>query len=201
MTRDRLRRGPIGRADQPGDLLAVAVDDQRGRHAHGLQRREQLAGGIGVEREMRGAGLLQEGGGLVGSPFVDIDRDHLEILAAELGLERVERRHLLAAGHAPGRPDIEEHDLAAEIGQGFGLAVGVGEGKGRQFERLRPHQKGRHRTLIEAGERPCGAVASPRPLLGGPEVCGLPSGHCQKGRNSHIPCRIRRSPQPVAATR
>ena len=110
--------------------------------------------GIGIERKMGGAGVLEEGRGLVRAAFVDIDRHHLEVLAAELGLERVERRHLLAAGQAPRRPDIEEDDLAAEIGQGFGLAVGVGEGERRQFEGLRPDHQGGHGALIEAGQRP-----------------------------------------------
>ena len=32
-------------------------------------------------------------------------------------LQRVERRHFLAAGHAPGRPEIEQHGAAAPVGQ------------------------------------------------------------------------------------
>ena len=81
---------------------------------------------------MLGAGLLEEGRSLVRAAFVDIDRHHLEILAAELGLQLVERRHLLAAGHAPGGPDVEEHHFAGKIGQRLRLAVPVGEGDFRQ---------------------------------------------------------------------
>ena len=35
---------------------------------------------------------------------IDIDRDHVEIGTAELGLQRVERRHFAPAWHAPGGP-------------------------------------------------------------------------------------------------
>ena len=75
--------------------MPFAVDDQRGRHADRLDRREQLAGGVGVKGEMGGAGLLEESGRLVRAAFVDIDRNHIEILAAELGL---------AACRAPASP-------------------------------------------------------------------------------------------------
>ena len=43
----------------------------------------------------------------------------LEIRAAELGLQGVERRHLLAAGHAPGRPQVQQHGAAAPVGERF----------------------------------------------------------------------------------
>ena len=47
----------------------------------------------------------------------------LEIDAAKLRLQTIERGHLPAAGPAPGRPDVEQYDLAAEIGERERLAV------------------------------------------------------------------------------
>src|SRR5262245_54366312 len=84
-----LRRAPIGWTDQSPDLFAVTVDDERGRHADRLQGGKQLARWVGVERKIRGAGLLQEGARLVRAVLVDIDRHHLEGIAAELGLKPV----------------------------------------------------------------------------------------------------------------
>ena len=54
---------------------------------------------------------------------VDIDGDHLELGAAELGLQRVERRHFLAAGHAPCGPQVEQHRPAAPVGERLRRAV------------------------------------------------------------------------------
>src|SRR3990172_495597 len=83
---------------------------------------------VGMPTAFRVENSLPEGSGesgsLRGPALVDIDRHHGEVLAPELGLERIECRHLLAAGDAPGRPDVEKHNFAAEIGQGLGLAVG-----------------------------------------------------------------------------
>src|SRR5439155_25973966 len=49
-------------------------------------------------------------------------------LVAELNLQAVERGHLLEAGLAPGRPQIDDDRLALEIGEAHGLAFGIGEG-------------------------------------------------------------------------
>src|SRR5262245_13489305 len=113
--RERFRRSPVGGTDKAGDLAARAVDNERGRHADSLQGREHLAGGIGVEGKVRGTGLLEEGRRLRRTSLVDIDWYHGEVLAAELGFELVERRHLLAAGNAPSGPEIQKHDLAGEV--------------------------------------------------------------------------------------
>ncbi|XSC48638.1 hypothetical protein ACF1BQ_006330 [Bradyrhizobium sp. RDT10] len=40
-------------------------------------------------------------------------------------MQPVERRHLLAAWHAPGRPNVEEHDLAAKIVQTPRPTIGI----------------------------------------------------------------------------
>src|SRR6476469_1017728 len=112
---ERFWRIPIGRTDQAPDLAPLTIEQQRGRHAHRLQLAEQLAGRIGVEGKMRGSGLGEEALRLVCSSAVDVNRHHLEILAAERGLKLVERGHLLPAGHAPGGPDVEQHHLASPV--------------------------------------------------------------------------------------
>src|SRR5512135_650967 len=83
---ERLGRIPVRGSDQAADLAALPVKQQRRRHANRLQRAEQFARGIGVELQMRGARLGQEALGLVAPAPVDIDRDRVEILAAELRL-------------------------------------------------------------------------------------------------------------------
>ena len=47
--------------------------------------------------------------------------------AVEVRLQAVERGHLLEAGLAPGRPQIDDNGLALEIGQARRLPVGIGE--------------------------------------------------------------------------
>ncbi len=58
---------------------------------------------------------------------IDRQGDDLEVRAAKRALKPVEGRHLLAAGHAPCRPDIEQHDLAPEIRKRAVAAVAVDE--------------------------------------------------------------------------
>ena len=58
-------------------------------------------------------------------------------------LEGVERRHLLAAGGAPGRPEVQQHHLALVIGQRMGAPLGVGEGRRGHRGRVGPLQLGK----------------------------------------------------------
>jgi hypothetical protein len=97
-------------------------------------------------------GLFQEIPGFVGVAGVDIDRDHLEILAAELGLQAVQRRHFLAAGHAPGRPQVHQHGSAAPVRQLPGPAVSIVEGEVRQAQRGGRHGQGGHLALRQRRE-------------------------------------------------
>src|SRR5439155_4949033 len=77
----------------------------------------RLGGRVDVERQGLDADLAIELVRDGGAGLVYRKRNHLEALAAELGLQPVERRHLLPARLAPRRPDIEQHDLAAKIRQ------------------------------------------------------------------------------------
>ena len=134
---------PFRRPGNGGDLAALAVDQHRGRHpqrpAYGLKILKNLGFLIAEITEPGQIGLLQEILRLFGIAGIDVDGDHLEIRAAEPGLQALERGHLLAAGHAPGGPQVHQHRAPAPVGELFGLAVGVLEGEVRQLQGRRRH--------------------------------------------------------------
>ncbi len=127
---------------QPAGSTRIVVGMPAGA-AHDLQVLKHLGVGVGVIGEPVDADLLEPGARLVGIAGIDVDRDHLELRPAELGLQRVERRHLLAAGHAPGGPEIEQHGAPAPVGEVPLGAVGVAEADIGQAQRpLRDHERG-----------------------------------------------------------
>src|SRR5262245_5210964 len=130
---------PFGRARHRADLAAGFIDQQRRRHSggttHRLQVLKDLSAGVGIIAQPTNADLLEPGARLVGIAGVDIDRNHFERRPAEFSLERVERRHLLAAGHAPGGPQIEQHRAPAPIGEAVLVPPRVPEGEVGQAQR------------------------------------------------------------------
>jgi hypothetical protein len=83
-------------------------------------------------------------------------------LIAELRLQPVERGHLLDAGDAPGRPEIDQHELVFEIGELFLRAVARRERERRRWQRrwqrgklaevlARGRSGGRLRHFLDAG--------------------------------------------------
>src|SRR3569832_1710045 len=145
---------PFGGSGNGGDFAALAIDQHRGRHAqgpaYGFKILKSLGFLVAKIAERGQLGVLQKVFWFFGVAGVDVDRHHLEILAAELGLQPIKRRHLLAARHAPGRPKVHEHRLAAPVRKLLRLAVGVVEGKVGQ-----PERRGRHgqRGYFAVGER------------------------------------------------
>ena len=86
-----------------------------------------------------------------------------------LALQPGKRRHLLAAGGAPGGPEIDQHDLAAPIRELERLAGAIGEGDIGNRRALRLHHEGGERP---GGEGPAHRVRrapsrGPRPVGGG----------------------------------
>src|SRR3546814_12712143 len=59
--------------------------------------------------------------------------------SAELRLQSVERRNLGPAWAAPGGPDVQQHHLAAEVGEGEWQAVAVREPQLRDRPRSEEH--------------------------------------------------------------
>ena len=100
----------------------LPIDQQRGRHAERLADRlevlEHLGAVVGVVAELRSMPTsFSQVFGFSGSRVSMLTATTSKLGSAELGLQRVERRHLLAAGHAPGRPQVEQHGAAAPVGQ------------------------------------------------------------------------------------
>ncbi len=174
----------------------LRIDQQRGRHAERLagflQVLEHLGRRVGEIAEPRDADLLQPRLRFLQIAGVDVDRDHRELRPAELGLQRVERRHLLAARHAPGGPEVEQHGLAAPVGQRLARSVFVVESQiGRAFWRLRhasapPPRRGSGARSVSRFPAP-GGIPAPPP-------------HCLQGGRSRIslpaPQRRRRNRPP-----
>ena len=82
---------------------------------------------------MRDPGLGEEGLDDRGAAPVLRDREDGE-LVAEFCLQPVERRHLLDARHAPGRPEIDEDEPALEIGEMLFLAGAGRESEGGRWQ-------------------------------------------------------------------
>ena len=130
--RDRVVAGPFGRPGNRRDLATGSTSTVVGipsARPTRLQILEHLGFRVGEIAEPMQPGLLQQGFRLVGVAGVDVDRHHLELGAAELGLQGVQRRHLLAAGHAPGRPQIHQHRPPAPVASDLSAARGVLEGQ------------------------------------------------------------------------
>src|SRR5262249_7900949 len=103
---------PFGRAGNGRDLAALGIDQQSSRHSKRapdcLEVLESARARIGEIGELLDTNLLEPGLRLVRVARVDIDRNHFESGAAEALLERIKRRHFLAARYAPGGPEVEQ---------------------------------------------------------------------------------------------
>src|SRR5881396_2896800 len=115
---------PLGRADHLLHDDAVAVDQEALRHAGQLVGAPDRPSRIvqDVERE---AHLVHERHDLAGSLLgggvervaVDAHGHNAKIRARQLLVQPLHRRHLDAAGRAPGRPDVDEDHVAAVVGE------------------------------------------------------------------------------------
>src|SRR3954463_13367080 len=103
---------PFRRPRDRAELASGRIDEQCGRHSGGatyhLQVLKHLGAGIGIIGEPADADLLEPGARLVRIAGADAGGGHLEAGPAELAFERIKGRHLLAAGHAPGGPEVEQ---------------------------------------------------------------------------------------------
>jgi argininosuccinate lyase len=110
---------------------------------------KRASGRVGVVGELLHADFLEPGLRLIAIAGVDIDGDDLKSRSAQPLLQRIECRHFLAAGHAPGGPQIEQHNPSAPVVERQRLAGGVLEGEGGQFERILGNVNGRHLATHE----------------------------------------------------
>jgi len=113
--------GPILGADDFAVDASLAIDDV-GFWVHGGAVVERnLLGGIAVGGKVEGVGgeeILV--GGLV---VIHADADDGGAEWRDLLLESVERGGFIHARRAPGGPEIQDHDLAAEVGEARGFAI------------------------------------------------------------------------------
>src|SRR4029077_4727777 len=126
------------------------------RHAEGLaggfQVLEHVRAAVGIIGKPLDADVLEEGERLLRVAGVDIDRDHVEVRAAEPALQRVERRYFLAARHAPGRPQVKKHGAAAPLLQAAVVAERVLEGQIGDQKAGMGHAQGRDLAMDQRGE-------------------------------------------------
>jgi hypothetical protein len=78
-------------------------------------------------------------------------RDHHEVVARHVGGHRIERGLLGLAHPAPRRPEVEQHDLAAIIGQLDVLAGDVLGGEVGRGHRQRARRAARAQRRVELG--------------------------------------------------
>src|SRR6185436_8826107 len=113
---------PVGLADVFLQHPPVLVDEEAGRRdAYAAELPGDVA--VAVERDLEGKGtLLREGGDRVGVVGLHRHRHHLVAARRDLAIGVDHLRHFLDAGRAPGRPEIDQHHLAAQVGRGKVLA-------------------------------------------------------------------------------
>src|SRR5262249_40298126 len=111
----RLRRGPVGVSLQITDDVAFVIDEEARRKAARAECTHHRAALVEADREILVALLAPERPHLLHAAEIDRDGHDLELVAAQLGLELVERRQLDDAGRAPGGPEIDDHDLSLEF--------------------------------------------------------------------------------------
>src|SRR6266851_8680246 len=109
-----LWRIPFGRADQSADFQALAVDQQCGGKSHHTQLARRFGGTVAVDRELLDTDLGEEFVNRIRAA-IDRKRHHFEVGSSQRSVQSFKGWHLLAARHAPGRPNVEENDLAVEI--------------------------------------------------------------------------------------
>ena len=133
--------------DEAAEFATLAIEKQCRRHPERLKCKAEPARRIMVEAQRLDLGVIEEFAWLDDAAAVDADGDDLEILAAQGRFELVEGRHLLDTGRAPRRPEIEEHHLAAAIGETDLLAVGGAKGRHPLGRRLVQPDQRRHLAL------------------------------------------------------
>src|SRR5688572_2982370 len=121
------RRAPVVGADHPLDQLAPAVEQEALGHTGGLIEPLDRAAPVvqDVEAEVQLAG---EGGDVLGAALVDADRGDPEAPGADRVEEPLHGRHLLAAGYAPGGPDVHQRHGSPVILQRDRVAGGEVDG-------------------------------------------------------------------------
>ncbi len=120
-------RIPFGGTNGAPNFLTSTIDNERGRQADGTHGAQGLSGRVGVNGNIANVDLGIEFADGFEATAIDRERHDLELGAAQGPLQPVERGHFLSAGHAPGGPDIEDHDLSPKSVQTSCAALLIGE--------------------------------------------------------------------------
>src|SRR3990170_1315276 len=126
-----LHRRPIHRPEElvANDPLPVENDRRR----DGPHFKAVVDGHLGVQQDReRQAERLDERLHDLRAFVIARNADHHELLGRKLARERLEGRHLRAAGTAPRRPEVDQHHFPAEFGRGGGSTLEAFERKGRR---------------------------------------------------------------------
>ena len=112
---EHLCRSPICPAFDPAQDVAVTVDQKTGRQAAHVERVPDFAFRILIDLNRFEPELGNEWRYDLRPAAILLDSEHRNPIA-EMGLQQIERRHLTQARFAPGRPQVEDDELAAEVG-------------------------------------------------------------------------------------
>src|SRR5580658_618322 len=124
---DHLRRGPGMRRNEFLNHFAVAVDQIALRILNGAVGQVDLL--FGIAGGLVGEGRTGEEVTVELFVLVYADAEDDQTSGAECPGELVQAGNFLDAGWAPGGPEIEEKEFAAEIVNGYGLAGVGGDGE------------------------------------------------------------------------
>lgn len=114
---DHLRAIPLRATNEAADLPSSPINYQSARQADEAQFAQGLRALVNMKSQIFHPNLVEEvAHGAETSP-VNGQGDHGDIPRVKFRMKAVEARHLLAAGEAPSRPDIQENHPVTEVRQ------------------------------------------------------------------------------------
>ncbi len=126
---------PISWPYEPGNLLALFVQNQGCGKPRRFKPHARLSGHIMIKLQLDYALASQDCGGRLRSASVHAQSYNRDV-AANLGLKPVQRRHFHLARRAPRRPEIEKDQLAPPLRQSPEPSFRVCKGDLRHHPRL-----------------------------------------------------------------
>ena len=108
---------PIGIAQQARNLRAVAIQDRSDRQAQDIHGAGQVLARVAMGRQVADVDGFKKFGDFCWRVWARGNRKHYEVSAAQGLLHGGKLGHFLAAGCAPGGPEIQDDDFALIIRQ------------------------------------------------------------------------------------
>ncbi len=150
----------MGVAAQAGDFLARWIEDDRDGQAEYAHLACDLLVDVAVLWQVADALFVEEALDRLRRIAACSQCHDLECIAAELGLQVLQRRHFFAAGRTPCGPEVQQHVLAGVVRQaGFRFVRGQEGGRGGLYRRIVDHQAahiaGQQRVEVISGGSIC----------------------------------------------